>query len=99
MAERLEVIFEALDDASAWIPWVTSALLGVVIVHLLRERASRAEDAEASTSVNVPRGAGPTAGADAALHAAGIHVDPSKFVHTIDECPLRGCSRCIRPAT
>ncbi|KAG8464085.1 hypothetical protein KFE25_000253 [Diacronema lutheri] len=98
--ELIEDLVDTLDEASAWLPWITTALLGLVILYLLRERADRADPLPAPSATGA-QFAEHTAHSNAALRAAGIaagiHIDPRKFVHTMDECPLRGCSRCIRP--
>jgi hypothetical protein len=89
--ERLE---DALDAASEWALVGLTTLMGIAIVYLLRERASVAPRGDASHARPTPPGA--TARPRPRAH---VEVDPRKFVHTVDECPLRGCSRCTRPKT
>ncbi|KAJ1637150.1 hypothetical protein T492DRAFT_332708, partial [Pavlovales sp. CCMP2436] len=101
-SEALERLFE---ETAAWAPYVTSVILGIVVVHLLRERPSvdrrpsvgqlgRATEHAAyarGSDGHPPPGAQPQAEPGLAMQ-----IDPRKFLHTPEDCPLTGCSRCTR---
>jgi hypothetical protein len=112
LSEYLERFF---DEAAVWLPWATSALLGLIIVHLLRERPRERAGGGGPSAAQLgrvtglpptsytsdpggqPRGGQPRGGHPLAEPIIDFQIDPRKFLHTPEDCPLTGCSRCTRP--